>query len=141
MVLFLFWFGSNIKDTIYKCLDNLFLVIVIDFKSKMDLVFLDGVLGLALPQMTLASSFLHSRQMVEVGVEVLEAVPETTFSLAALASDRDRVLERLNLEAASALTGLAMRDILVTLPAEKIVNQEIKSGNFPRCPTMCYRCG
>ena len=100
---------------------------VIDFKSKIDLVFLDGVLGLALPQMTLASSFLHSRQMVEV--EVLEAAPETTFSLAALASDRDRVLERLKLEAASALTGLAMRDIL--WPAEKISNKEMKSDNVP----------
>ena len=85
-----------------------------------DGVLFAGVLGLVLPQMTLASSFLHSRQMVEVEVEVLEAVPETTFSLAALASDRDRVLERLKLEAASALTGLAMRDVL--WPAEKLLN-------------------
>ena len=92
-----------------------------------DGVLLDGVLGLFLPQMTLASSFLHSRQMVEV--EVLEAAPETTFSLAALASDRDRVLERLKLEAASVLTGLAIKDIL--WPAEKILNEEIKSDNFP----------
>ena len=87
-----------------------------------DGVLLDGVLGLFFPQMTLASSFLHSRQMVEVEVEVevLEAAPETTFSLAALASDRVRVLERLKLEAASVLTGLAMRDIL--WPAEKLLN-------------------
>ena len=85
-----------------------------------DGVLFAGVLGLVLPQMTLASSFLHSRQMVEVEVEVLEAAPETTFSLAALASDRDRVLERLKLEAASVLTGLAMRDIL--WPAEKLLN-------------------
>ena len=89
-----------------------------------DGVLFAGVLGLVLPQMTLASSFLHSRQMVEV-----EAVPEPTFSLAALASDRVRVLERLKLEAASALTGLAMRDIL--WPAEKILNEEMKSDNFP----------
>ena len=78
--------------------------------------------------MTLASSFLHSRQMVEV--EVLEADPDPTFSLAALASDRDRVLERLNLEAASVLTGLDMRDIL--WPAENISNKEMKSDNFPQ---------
>ena len=65
--------------------------------------------------MTLASSFLHSRQMLEV-----EAAPEPSFSLAALASDRDRVLERLNTEASSTLTGLAIRDIRLTFPAEKI---------------------
>ena len=76
---------------------------------------MDGVLGLVLPQMTLASSFLQCRQMLVVAV-----APETTFSLAARASDRDRVLERLHLETSSTLTGLAMRDILVTFPADKI---------------------
>ena len=71
--------------------------------------------------MTLASSFLHSRQMLEVEVEAeAVAVSEPSFSLAALASDRDRVLERLNTEATSALTGLAIRDIRLTFPAEKI---------------------
>ena len=69
--------------------------------------------------MTLASSFLHSRQMLEVEVEAV-AAPEPSFSLAALASDRDRVLERLNTEASSVLTGLAIRDIRLTFPAEKI---------------------
>ena len=66
--------------------------------------------------MTLASSFLHSRQMLEVEAV---AAPEPSFSLAALASDRDRVLERLNTEASSVLTGLAIRDIRLTFPAEK----------------------
>ena len=81
----------------------------------MDLVFFDGVLGLVLPQMTLANSFLHCRQML-----VLTVAPETTFSRAVLASDRDRVLERLNWEAFSTLTGLAIRDILLTSPVDKI---------------------
>lgn len=98
-------------------------MIVIDFKSKMDLVFFDGVLGLVLPQMRLASSFLHSVQMVEEEVLAAPEIPLTTFSLAAVASDRVRVLERLKLAAASVFTGLAIRDILLTLPAQKISNQ------------------
>ena len=56
---------------------------------------------------------------VEGEVEAV-AAPEPSFSLAALASDRDRVLERLNTEASSVLTGLAIRDIRLTFPAEKI---------------------
>ena len=87
---------------------------------------MDGVLGLVLPQMTLASSFLQCRQMLVVAV----VAPETTFSLAARASERDRVLERLSLEAASTLPGLAIRDILLTFPAEKIflVNEELNQS-------------
>ena len=57
---------------------------------------------------------------------VVAVAPETTFSLAARASDRDRVLERLHLETSSTLTGLAMRDILVTFPADKIFLEQFK---------------
>ena len=85
---------------------------VIDFESKIDLVgFLDGVLGLVLPQMMLASSVLHWRQMLVVA-------PDTALSLAARASERDMVLERHSLETSSAFPGLAIRDILLTFPED-----------------------
>ena len=84
---------------------------VIDFESKIDLVdFLDGVLGLVLPQMMLASSVLHWRQM-------LVLAPDTALSPAARASERDKVLERHSLEA-SFFPGLAIRDILLTFPED-----------------------
>ena len=94
-----------------------------------DGVLLDGVLGLFLPQMTLASSFLHCRQMLVLAV--VAVAPGTIFSRAVLASDRDRVLERRSMEASSILTGLVIRDILLTSPAGKIgistINYQMKN--------------
>ena len=84
---------------------------VMDLESKIDFGFLDGVLGLVLPQMMLASSVLHWRQM-------LVLAPDTALSPAARASERDKVLERHSLEASTVFPGLAIRDILLTFPED-----------------------
>ena len=69
-----------------------------------------GLLGLVLPQMRLASSFLHWRQM-EVEVEAALASLTEAF----LASALESVLTRLNVEDSSGRTGLAMRDLRLKL--------------------------